>query len=78
MKLDAFRIQEREKGKQELAIHIEDETQKEANLLIHAANRFPSSVKIYGKVGEQSTWAWILIPLKQGNYRDDYFGNENL
>jgi hypothetical protein len=75
MKLVQFRIQDTSKGKVELAINIEAETQKEASMLIHVANRFPASIKCYGRVGEQTTWAWIFIPLKSVVYNKDYFGN---
>jgi len=67
-----------EKGKDELVLYVEAETQKEASILIHAANRLPSLVRCYGKVGFDTTWAWVFIPLKRENYRADYFGNEKL
>ena len=75
MKLISFRIQDSNNGKAELAVNVEAVTQKEASMLIHVANRFPASIKIYGRVGEQSTWAWFFIPLKNSTYTQDYFGN---
>lgn len=76
MKITNFDICENEKGKKELAIRVEAETQKEAALLIYVINRVPSAIKAFGKVGEFSTWAWINIPLKSVPFGTDYFGND--
>lgn len=63
-------------GDKECALRLESETQEESEMLYRLAHRLKSEVRCYGRVGKETTWLWVFLPVK--NQRDVfYFGNDS-
>ena len=62
------------KEEKELSIQLCSENQEESAEIVEMANRIKSPATSYGTVSKERTWAWIMIPLKDVPYADDYFG----
>ena len=62
------------KEEKELSIQLSSENQQESAKIVEMANRIKAPAYSYGKVSELQTWVWIMIPLKDVPFTDDYFG----
>jgi len=71
MKIEGLRI---DNDPDQVVFQLVSENQKESAQIFELSQRLPSPVKVYGKVSEQYTWAWLFIPLKKKWQM--YFGND--